>query len=102
LDLEAIVAAVIPAIIVKRASVASAKEVLDKPFDFAFLDVDVTNGKTYEIAQMLGEKRIPFVFASGSLPDDLPAELRDVPFIPKPFRKQQIVAALRSVRTITI
>ena len=40
LILEAIVTAVISAVVVKSASVASTKDVLDEPFDFAFLDVD--------------------------------------------------------------
>jgi DNA-binding LytR/AlgR family response regulator len=98
MDLEAIVTAVVPAVVVKKASVASTKDVLDEPFDFAFLDVDVTNGKTYEIAQILGKKRVPFAFVSGSLPADLPQELRGAPFIPKPFRPREIVAALKSAR----
>ena len=102
LDLEAIVTAAMPAVVVKKASVASTKEVLDEPFDFAFLDVDVTNGKTYEIAQILGKKRVPFAFVSGSLPADLPPELRNAPFIPKPFRKQQIMTALQSARPLSL
>jgi DNA-binding LytR/AlgR family response regulator len=102
LDLEAIVTAAIPAVVVKRASVASTKEVLDEPFDFAFLDIDVTNGKTYEIAQILGKKRVPFVFVSGSLPADLPPALRAAPFIPKPFREHQILLALKTTKPVSL
>jgi len=102
LDLEAIVTAVISAVVVKRASVASTKDVLDEPFDFAFLDIDVTNGKTYEIAQILGKKRVPFVFVSGSLPFDLPPALRAAPFITKPFREHQILLALKTTKPVSL
>jgi CheY-like chemotaxis protein len=94
LDLAATIAEVVPATVITKASVASTKKVLDEPFDFVFLDVDVTNGKTFEVARTLREKGVPFVFVSGSLPDDLPDELRVVPFIPKPFRRSQIEQVL--------
>jgi DNA-binding LytR/AlgR family response regulator len=94
IDLEAIIAEISPAIIIVKTSVASTKRVLNDPFDFAFLDVDVTNGKTYELAQALGKKGVPFVFVSASSPEHLPEELRVVPFIPKPYRRSQIKQAL--------
>ncbi len=57
-------------------SVAATKEVLHEDLDFAFLDVDVTNGKTFEIAQILERKHVPFAFVSASPQDQLPVELR--------------------------
>jgi hypothetical protein len=51
--------------------VAATKKVLHEALDFAFLDVDVTNGKTFEVAQILEHKRVPFVFISGSPQDGL-------------------------------
>jgi hypothetical protein len=71
--------------------------VLHTALDFAFLDVDVTNGKTFEIAQMLERKGVPFVFISGSPQEQLPFDLRTVPFIPKPFYSAQIECVLRAV-----
>ncbi|HEX8165052.1 MAG TPA: response regulator [Beijerinckiaceae bacterium] len=62
--------------------------------DFALLDVDVTDGKSYDVACALAERRIPFVFVSGSKPGELPAALRDARFISKPFLEETIVAAL--------
>jgi hypothetical protein len=82
---------------VVEGSVAATKKVLNDPLDFAFLDVDVTNGKTFEIAQMLERMRVPFVFVSCSPQDQLPLELRSVPFIPKRFREAQIERALQAV-----
>jgi DNA-binding LytR/AlgR family response regulator len=84
-DLEAIVTEIVSAIIIIEASVAATKKVLHEAVDFAFLDVDVTNGKTFEIAQSLERKRVPFVFITGSPQEVLPAELRTAPFIPKPI-----------------
>jgi DNA-binding LytR/AlgR family response regulator len=94
IDLEAIIAEIFPATIIVKTSVASTKKVLHEPFDFAFLDVDVTNGKTFEVARLLAEKGVPFVFVSGASPNELPDALRDIPFIPKPFMPSQIKRAL--------
>jgi hypothetical protein len=54
----------------------------------------VTNGKTYEIARALGRKNVPYVFVTGSLQEHLPADLVDAVFIGKPFRDDQIIAAV--------
>jgi len=70
---------------------------LHKALDFAFLDIEVTDGKTFEIAQILERKHVPFVFVSGAPRDQLPIELRSVPFIPKPFHAAQIESALQAV-----
>jgi hypothetical protein len=52
--------------ILVEVSVAATKQVLHQDdLDFAFLDVDVTNGKTFELAQILGRKHVPFVFVFG-------------------------------------
>ena len=69
--------------------------------DFAFLDVDVTDGKTFAIAQTLIHRRVPFAFVSASSPAVLPQEFRAAPFIPKPFHRTQIERVLRSVPTAT-
>jgi two-component SAPR family response regulator len=51
-------------LIMVEASVAATKKMLHDAVDFAFLDVNVTDGKTFEIAQMLECKHVPFVFVS--------------------------------------
>jgi DNA-binding LytR/AlgR family response regulator len=95
LDLEAMIIEIVTATVVVEGSVAATKEILHEALDFAFLDVDVTDGKTFEIAQILERKHVPFVFVSGSPQNQLPFELRSVPFIPKPFHAAQIESALR-------
>ena len=96
MDLETIVIDLVTATFVVEGSIAASKEVLQEALDFAFLDVEVTDGKTFEIAQILERKHVPFAFVSGSPQDQLPFELRSVPFIPKPFHAAQIESALQA------
>ena len=99
MDLEMIIIEIVTATVVVKRSVADAKKGLDEALDFAFLDVDVTNGKTFEIAHILERKHVPFVFVSGSPQHQLPSELHSAPFIPKPFHAAQIESALQAVVT---
>jgi hypothetical protein len=43
---------------------------------------------------MLHKKGVAFAFVSGSSPEELPDELRAVPFIPKPYRPSDIAQVL--------
>jgi DNA-binding NarL/FixJ family response regulator len=95
--LEDVINGISTANIVIRASVADTKKALNKCFDVAFLDVDVTNGKTFDVARALQRKQIPFVFVSGSSRAELPDELQSAPFISKPFLPNDIAGALYSV-----
>jgi CheY-like chemotaxis protein len=97
MDLEMIIIQSVTATVVVEKSAAATKKILHEALDFAFLDVDVTNGKTFEIAHILENKHVPFVFVSGSPQDQLPVELRSAPFIPKPFYAAQIESALQAV-----
>jgi CheY-like chemotaxis protein len=96
LSLEDMIERVAPAFVLIAGSVAAAKKILDD-LDFAFLDIDVTNGKTYEIANLLERKHVPYAFVSGSRQTDLPFELQSAPFISKPFFPAQIKQALLAV-----
>jgi DNA-binding response OmpR family regulator len=66
-----------------------------EPLDFAFLDIEVTDGQTFEIALELRRNEVPFVFVSGARPEALPPDLRGAPFIPKPFERHLIARVLR-------
>ena len=79
-------------------AVAEARRQLVDGLDFALLDVDVTDGKSYGLACALAERGVPFAFVSGSKPGELPPALRDARFIPKPFLEATIVAALPGAR----
>jgi DNA-binding response OmpR family regulator len=64
--------------------------------DFALLDVDLADGKSYPVAEALRARCIPFVFVSGSLRSEVPKALGTVPFIPKPYAQSMIEGALRA------
>jgi two-component SAPR family response regulator len=97
-DLEAIASKAVDAEVVCSRSVARAKTLVDHSLDIALLDVDVTNGKTFEVATLLRQSEVPFVFLSGSPRQELPEELRDAPFIAKPYAEGQLLEHIR--RTI--
>src|SRR5580698_6568314 len=84
----------LPADVVIKSSVNEARKVMGQPFDLALLDIDVINGKTYEIARALGRNNVPYVFVTGSLKEQLPADLQAALFIGKPFRDDQIIATI--------
>ena len=82
-------------IVVLRSVAAAEKALAASKFDFAFLDVQVTDGKTYEIAACLMKDEIPFAFMSGFDPHhDIPDSLRKAPVFAKPFRPAQIKSIL--------
>ena len=91
LDLEAIVAGAADAEVAVANSVRDARQVIvDGVFDAALLDIDVVDGKTFDVARLLFERGTPFAFVSGARPEEVPAPLRQVPFLPKPYDPQDI------------
>jgi len=95
LDLEAIVEGQGHEVVGVFDSLAEAREHLGEGFDFALLDIDVTDGKSFGLAAALLEMRIPFAFVSASRPSEVPSHLRDVSFIPKPFEAATILRSIR-------
>ena len=75
-------------------SLAQARKHLGDRFDFALLDIDVTDGKSFELAASLLDRHIPFAFVSASRPSELPVHLRGASFIPKPFEEATIVRTI--------
>lgn len=95
--LQELISAAVSAEVTPLQSVAAAeKELANSSFDFAFLDVNVTNGQTYEIAACLVERHIPFAFTSVGLNrhDDIPQQLRHAPILSAPYRPAQVKAIL--------
>lgn len=66
-------------------TVAEARRHMVGDFDFAFLDIDLPDGKSFEVAERLHERQIPFTFVSASMLCELPVALRNARFIPKPY-----------------
>jgi DNA-binding response OmpR family regulator len=75
------------------ASLADARRHLDE-VDFALLDVDVRDGKSFGLGTALREHGVPFVFVTGSRRSDIPSDLCDAAFVAKPFRECEILACL--------
>ena len=64
-------------------------------FDFAVLDVNLNGRASFPIAEVLRERQIPFLFASGYGSKGLLDRWRDAVRIQKPFRGEDLAAAIR-------
>ena len=71
--------------------------VASETFDAAILDVNIRGGKIYPVANILAERGVPFVLASGYADWSLPAELEGRPRLVKPFTAQQVGEKLGSL-----
>ena len=92
LDLQAIVEGEGHRVVRVCPSLADARRHVADEIDFALLDVDLGDGKSFEVASRLSERRIPFAFVSASRRSELPFDLRAAAFVPKPYAE----AAIRS------
>ena len=63
-------------------------------FDFAVLDINLGGASSGEIADVLAERGVPFMFASGYGRAGLPVDRRDSVVIQKPFDVSALSAAL--------
>src|SRR3954466_2089734 len=93
-DLQAIVEGEGHEVVVICDSLAEARRGLAEAFDFALLDIDVADGKSFEVASKLNERQIPFAFVSASERSELPPDLRSARFIAKPYHESAIVRTL--------
>ena len=75
-------------------SVAAARARIAEAIDFALLDVDLTDGKSFDIAAALHCLGVPFAFVSGSSRDEVPPHLANATFIAKPFLPAAVVRTL--------
>lgn len=82
-----------PALSVKEAE-AMAREAL---LDVALLDINMGDGPSFPIARILIARSVPCCFASGYGPAGVPAELRAVPVLSKPFTVRSLAAILHGL-----
>jgi CheY-like chemotaxis protein len=94
LDLQGIVEGEGHQVVGVHRSLAEARKRLADAFEFALLDIDVLDGKSFELASALDERKIPFAFVSASNRNDLPAKFRDAHFVAKPYSESSIVRLL--------
>ncbi|MEN0074480.1 MAG: hypothetical protein AAGC69_08855 [Paracraurococcus sp.] len=91
IDIESILLGAADADVSVASSVRDACRALDeRGFDAAFLDIDVLDGKTFELARFLAERGTPFAFVSGARREEVPAALREAPFLPQPYDPAEI------------
>jgi CheY-like chemotaxis protein len=66
-------------------------------FDVAVLDVNLNGSQSFPITDVLAERGLPFVFATGYSASSLPEILRSkAPVVQKPFRQHDLEQALRT------
>jgi DNA-binding response OmpR family regulator len=66
----------------------------DEQFDIAVLDVNLNGSASFPIADLLLEKGVPFVFATGYGAPGIPSYLSSHAVLQKPFKMQQLAAAI--------
>lgn len=67
-----------------------------EPIDAAVLDVNLDGRPVFPAAEVLAERRVPFIFASGYGGElSLPERLRGIPRVAKPYSDEAILSALR-------
>lgn len=66
-------------------------------FDAALIDCNLQGEKSWPVADILAQSGIPFIFATGGMADDLPADHADRPTLAKPFTIGAVERALGKV-----
>jgi CheY-like chemotaxis protein len=65
-------------------------------FDVAILDVNLNGERTFPIAEVLAERGVRFVFATGYGVANLPPDFSERPVLQKPFQQQELERVLRA------
>ncbi len=81
---------------------ASAKEAAraaqQETFDFALLDVNLGDGQTsFETAEILRQRGVPFAFVTGYGDQGVRADLRDAPVLSKPIDPRQLARVIEGL-----
>jgi len=74
-------------------SIVEAQALIDDRVGLGLLDVEVADGRTYQLALQMQRLGIPVVFVSASNPADVPIELAATPFFRKPVSPTDLVTA---------
>lgn len=67
------------------ASVSEALKIIPDNIELAILDIEVVGGKSYPAARKLMRNDIPIIFVSANARAFLPDDLKEIPFLSKPF-----------------
>lgn len=78
------------------ATVAQAIALIDaQAFDVAMVDVNLDGTKSYEVADALAARGVPFAFSTGYSGQSLDEGYRDRPVLGKPYRVADLVEILK-------
>ncbi len=69
----------------------------DGAFDVAMLDVNLAGDRSFPVADLLIERDIPFLFATGYGADGIDEKYRGHPVLQKPFRARDLAALIESL-----
>jgi CheY-like chemotaxis protein len=72
------------------------KFALTAQLDAAVLDINVGGAVVFPVADVLGERGVPIIFATGYGSKGLPEYLQDSITLPKPFSYETLAQALRT------
>jgi CheY-like chemotaxis protein len=67
----------------------------NESMDGALLDVNIDGGRIDDVAEILAEKHVPFVFVSAYGRDNLPAAHRAATIVDKPFKDEDLIREVR-------
>ena len=67
---------------------------LSAEIDAAILDVNLNDERSYQVAERLKDRGIPFLFATGYAEGGVEWDGQEVELLAKPYRKDQVVNAL--------
>lgn len=80
------------------ATVAAARELIETyRCDAALLDANLGGSRVDELAARLGERGVPFAFATGYGREAAPARFADTPVLNKPFSTGELLSILRTL-----
>jgi len=65
--------------------------------DAGVLDIRLQNGLCFDVARTMIERRIPFLFLTGSAGEVVPTDFRAVPLLHKPCESATLFEALRKI-----
>ena len=66
--------------------------------DGALLDVNIDGGRIDDVADILMERKIPFLFVTSCGREDLPLNHQEAILVPKPFRDADLIRAVRRLK----
>jgi len=78
-------------------TLAEAMTQVHNKVDAVVLDIELRGTPAWPLAEMLGARQVPFMFATGFGPEVMPSTYADVPYWAKPLDADRLVMALAAL-----